>query len=274
MVTKIHKPSKFARFVLYPLAFLAFLFIFFIVLTYANGYRIDRKDGKLVLQKTGIMIVATRPGEAQIVLNGKNTNKLTTFPFLPVKINNLLPTTYKLELVREGFRKWENNVKVQSNYVTWVNYVLLFPNDLKIAKVDPLEGKTVIAQSKNNRYLFVSGTEQNVASYYLFDTNNNNLEKVWPKKTSPTESYLANPVFQSVQFSENNDKLIARVQNGSMNDFVTIDLNGTDGKVVSLNTYYKTTLDRVVPDPLDASFVFGVVGKNLYRLNLNIHPDQ
>jgi hypothetical protein len=232
---------------------------------YASGYRIDRKDGKFVLQKTGMLILSTRPGEAKVSINDKKMSKMTTFPFLPIKINNLLPGSYKVTFAREGYRTWTNSVKVEANLVSWVNYVLLFPKELIFTKVDPLVGKSVLAQSGDRRDLFAVDAANN---FYIYNTGNNNLDKVWPKKNQADIKLSKSDILTS-DFTQNNGKIILKLKSQNAPVFAIMDLNGTEGTLTYLDKYYSQTFERVEADPVDSGYIFVLLKGNLYRLSLN-----
>jgi len=237
MVTgKPHKPTRFTRFVLYPLTTLFFLAILTVVLTLANGYRFTYTDGKVGLTKTGMLIVTTRPLDAAITLNGKLTKHKTSFYLLPTKISSLKPGKYDVVITKKGYRTWQDSLEIKPNMVTWANYILLFAEKLNIAKIDTPAG-SVIAKSENGRHALFANTEGTFALKSL-DTNNLSVRDFWPT-TAPAETWLAAPRVISAEYSPNSELALLRITNGARTEYVVADASANPVKLIHLNTTLK-----------------------------------
>lgn len=86
--------------------YLTFILIFAIatplIILYTAGYRYNLKKNKI--QKTGILILKSRPKEATIYLNEKIQKEKT-----PARIANLLPEDYFVRVEKENFYPWQKN---------------------------------------------------------------------------------------------------------------------------------------------------------------------
>jgi len=234
MVTgKPHKPTKFTRFVLYPIAGVFFFAALTIVLTLANGYRFTYSNGKVGLIKTGMLIVTTRPFDATITMNGKLTKYKTGFYLLATKISALKPGNYDIEIKKAGYRTWRDTLEIKPNMVTWANYILLFAEKLNISKVDAPAGQ-VIAKSENGRHLLFSSKTDKFDLKSL-DSNNISTKEFWPT-TVPTEAWLANPVITSAEYSPNSDLVLLKITNGERTEYVVVDSGANPVKLIHLNT--------------------------------------
>ena len=234
MVTgKPHKPSRFSRFVLYPLGGVVFFVVLTVVLTLANGFRFTYTNGKIGLIKTGMLIVTTRPFDATITLNGKLTKYKSGFYLLATKISDLKPGNYDIEIAKKGYRTWRDTLEIKPNMVTWANYILLFAEKLNISKIDVPTGN-VIAKSENGRHiLFSSSTDK--FSLKSLDSNNLSVKDFWPT-TSPAETWLASPQITSAEFSPSSDFVLLRVANGTRTEYVVSDASANTVKLIHLNT--------------------------------------
>lgn len=143
-----HKPSGRAKVAVYSIVTAVFLVFLSALLMLANGYLPVLKNGKLSLQKTGMIIIAARPLDASIYINGKYKEK-TAFYLLQNKLNNLLPGKYTVRIEKKGYRTWEKTFSVEPGLVSWANYVLMFADKLDIKSITPPAGK-IIATSKNH----------------------------------------------------------------------------------------------------------------------------
>jgi len=114
------------------IAFYTFLSAFFIllpiVLSYALGYKVDYK--KFKIYKTGIIYISSHPAGASVYINGRLNSDIT-----PMKMEDVKPGTYKVEVRREGFYPWERDMDVRPNMVTKADRIILFPIAQEMKKV-------------------------------------------------------------------------------------------------------------------------------------------
>lgn len=233
MVTgKSHKPTRFARFVLYPLAGVFFCIILAVVLTLANGYRFTYTGGKVGLIKTGMLIVTSRPFDASITLNGKLSKYRTGFYLLATKISALKPGDYFVELKKAGYRTWHDTLEIKPNMVTWANYILLFAEKLNITKVEVPVGN-VVGKSDNGRHLLFANTS-GVFTLKSLDTNNLAVRDFWPAVV-PVQPWLTSPKIISAEYSPSSDLALLHVTNGARNEWVVSDASVSPAKLIHLN---------------------------------------
>lgn len=116
------------RAIAYYTALAAFFALLPIVLSYALGYKIDYK--KLKIYKTGIIYVSSHPAGASVYINGRMHSDIT-----PMKMEDVKPGTYKVEVRREGFYPWERDMEVRPNMVTKADRIILFPVAQEMKKV-------------------------------------------------------------------------------------------------------------------------------------------
>ncbi len=117
--------------------YLAFILIFTIItptiVFYTVGYRYNFKKNKI--QKTGILILNSKPKEAKIYLNDRLRKEKT-----PAKITNLLPDEYFIKIEKENFHPWQKKLTVESNLTTFAEDIILFkrslPSEIKISQIN------------------------------------------------------------------------------------------------------------------------------------------
>lgn len=148
------------RRILYLFFILIFLTITPLLILYAAGYKLG---GGFRLQKTGILILNSKPKGAKIYLNDeiqKNTLKKIYSPqnsliTTPAKIKNLLPGEYKVRVEKEGYWPWEKTLYIHSGQSTFAENINLFKNNLPILLNEgPVNS---IKKSPNDEYLFIGG---------------------------------------------------------------------------------------------------------------------
>jgi len=186
-----------------------------------------------------MLIVTTRPFDALISLNGKATKYKTSFHLLPTIVPSLAPGWYDLQISKKGYRTWKDRLEVRPNMVTWVNYVLLFPEKLNISKISTPTGSAITKSKSGRHILFAGGTEK--FELKSADTNNLSVKDFWPT-TAPTEPWLVSPVITTAQYSVNNDKALLRIANEARTEFVVSDAGSNQAKLIHLNNTLKQDL--------------------------------
>lgn len=267
MVTgKTHKPTRFTRLVLYPLTGVLFLVLLSAVLVLATGYRFTFKENKIGLVKTGMLIVTTRPFDAQISINGKLLSRRTGFYLLPTKISSLAPGFYDVQLIKKDYRTWRDNVEIKPNMVTWANYVLLFKEKLNISKVEVPKGSVITASDNGRHALFASTTETfNLSS---LDTGNQSIKNFWPD-ASPLEPWLVKPQIISATYSPSNDRALMKVANAGRVEYVVVDASSNPAKIIHLNSTLKQDFSNAWWDISNNSEMYLETTSGISRANIN-----
>lgn len=117
------------------LIFLAFTLLFLMVaplaLLYATGRTINWQE--LEIQKTGSIIVESKPNNADIFLNNSRPNffidqvlKKNSAPKTDTRITNLNPGNYIVKLSLSGYHQWEKKITITANEVTHIGPIHLF----------------------------------------------------------------------------------------------------------------------------------------------------
>lgn len=153
-----------------------FLYIFFILIfltitpilfLYAAGYKIGSGFN---VQKTGILIIDTKPQNAKIYINGKIQQNLFKKYFsdeesiltTPIKIKGLLPGEYDIRLEVNNYWPWEKKLEIKSGQSTYIEDVSLFKIDLPL-----------IIQSGDHQNFSLSPENK-----YLITDNDNVISKI------------------------------------------------------------------------------------------------
>jgi len=126
------KSDRVIRHVAFFFSLTLYLTLLPIILSYSLGYHIDFH--KFIIYKTGILSLRSTPSGASIYINGKLYPDVT-----PVRIEELRPGTYFIEIKREGLFSWQKELVVRSNMVTRAENILLFPTLQATEKVSDLE---------------------------------------------------------------------------------------------------------------------------------------
>lgn len=115
--------------------FFTFVSLFFLLLpvltVYSLGFRYNPSTHRL--ERLGMISIRTVPDEARVLLNQKLLKQKT-----PVELSDLFPGTYSLAVFFEGYRPWQGKVTVKPNWVTRLESLLLFPEEVQTLPVTDL----------------------------------------------------------------------------------------------------------------------------------------
>lgn len=108
-----------------------FLLLLFTVFTpslvlYSQGYRIDWKAKRIA--QIGAFYFKATPSRANILINEKLL-KTTDFFFGSALLGNLLPGSYQVQIVKEGYQPWSKQLEIKEKEVTDAKNIILFPQN-------------------------------------------------------------------------------------------------------------------------------------------------
>ncbi len=138
---------------LFYLSVIIFLIGLPVILSFALGYKFDRRTFKFT--KTGLLALKTQPSGASVYLDEKSLDLKT-----PASVTELLPGRYRLRLELEKHYPWFNEVNVDAGKVTRLEKIILFPL------------RPNIKQLNAERLFFFWVDEERAAIYYVNSEDN------------------------------------------------------------------------------------------------------
>jgi hypothetical protein len=239
------------------------------LLALANGYKPFYGNGKISFQKTGMIIANSKPQGADVYINAKYTGSKTSYPFLSVRITSLKPGAHQLKIQKTGYKTWEKLVEVRANFVTWANYVLLFPEKLDPQPITDIKSMSVLDNSKNNRYYVMSSINtKNQTELYLYDVSTNTKKLVWPISKTPIEPWLVNPQITKTEISPDNNKLLVWAKKDNSTGVAVLDLSNQDNGFIYQIDQNKNIYQKILWNPKNSSELIALSGKSLSRISL------
>jgi len=169
----VNNGDRIKRAIAFYISVLLFFVTLPILLSYSLGYRIDLNA--LKLYKTGIIFINSKPAGAAIYVNGELFDGIT-----PAQIEELKPGAYKVQVKRQGFYPWEEELVVRPNMVTKADGIILFPVMKEMNVISPQPVADFAVSDRNNIYYL---TEHGL---YRSDPDGANRKKLsgyssWPK---------------------------------------------------------------------------------------------
>ncbi|HTK60564.1 MAG TPA: PEGA domain-containing protein [Candidatus Baltobacteraceae bacterium] len=161
-----------------------FIAAFFIVapaiILSTAGYRYNFSRQRF--ERTGVMLVETRPEGASVALNGEPQK-----PETPARLQKLSPGPYAVRVEKPGYRAWEKTVTVQSRETTFLNEISLFRETAPtmLAEAGRTSGETF---SYDARYAAAFTTTRSGSELAIVDLRNGS--ETHPYRTSAEASAL------------------------------------------------------------------------------------
>lgn len=192
------------RKILYIFFILLFIIITPIVSLYAAGYKLS---GGLKIQKTGILIINSKPEGAQILINGEiqqnffkkiissDKGYITT----PAKIKNLSPEEYEIELKMNNYLSWKKKLTINSGQSTFAEDINLFKDNLPFLISSPKDPQIII--SPNNKKIITINNEKKI-----------NALDIESEKETMLNTELETLEGVNIQWSQNSKKIILNNQ--------------------------------------------------------------
>lgn len=225
------------------------IIIFFVIITpiillYAQGFRYDFKQNKLI--KVGLLYIETTPKTSSIYLNDKLIKKNT-----PVRLNNLIPGEYNLKVEKDGYFDWEKNVKIEPESASIYNDIILFKNNKNIQKLSDDNIKLINSSPDLKKIIYLIN-DQNLNTLKLFNTNSGNTETV--KTILPAN-------IDNIIWSADSKKILIRT---SDEKYFVYDIG--NNQFTRLSDIFENLLSNVKWSD-DVSFIYAVSNNKLYKIN-------
>lgn len=172
--TRFTRPVRLALLITFVAAF---FIISPIVILYAAGFHYDWQNG--FLRETGGMSIDILPTKTTVYIDGLPLNET-----LPIRLKNITPKNYHIELHAVGYYNWEKDIMVYPRQTTYLKDITL----LKQSKPKTIASGTIssLSISEDGRYIIFSKPENNLQAFFLYDQKTNQVSAIIKLTTSST----------------------------------------------------------------------------------------
>lgn len=256
-----HSPLKIFGFFLVVLLFAAASFV---LINLAKGYKFEFRGFDLDLTKTGMIIFSSRPADANVTFDGKIVKKKSGSSFFPSKITGLLDGEYVLRLEKSGYIPWEKKLKVDNEFVTWVDYIILFPEkakrDLLIEDGKILEAKT---SPDLKKIAYVYENKEKGQELWYFDSLNLNKTYLFSNKEDSKNIEISD-----INWSSDASKVLFKQKKEDKTDLIAVNTRDI-ANPVNITSVFKMEFSNLVWSPTDSNELFWIKDTSLYKINLS-----
>lgn len=199
-----------------------------VILVYDTyGYGINTKTGDIV--QNGLLFVDSKPGGADIYLNGRSQNSTTAARLI------LPAANYTLQIRKSGYRDWQRTFTLTEHSVDRYIYPFLFPTNLLPKTIKTYDGSPgLVSQSPDKRWLLVqTATGSPTISFDEYDTAD---LKQPPKSLALPGSLLTNPgkpgdSLTEIEWSSDNVHVLLQHNYSGGSEFIIINRQSPAGSI-------------------------------------------
>lgn len=182
-----------------------------ILVAFGRGYSYNFQTHRVV--RNGLLIMGSKPGGADVAVNGKARHKT------PTRIT-LGTGSYQVTASKAGYVTWHKVVQIVASEVTFAQYILLIPTHLTTHKSVTVAGTMVPVQSPDQTQLAYV-TDAAGDDLAVVGTGGGTQRKIW--QSSPPTGNPSAPAGQITAASWSDDDshlLVITVSNGQPTDWV------------------------------------------------------
>ena len=232
------------RRILYSLFIIAFFLSAPPLVLYTAGFRYDFEYGRVV--ETGSLVVRSGPKKASILLNGQIHDEVS-----PTIINDLLPGKINLQISKEGYHSWQQNIEIFPRTTTFEENIKLYPKTIP---------QTVINQDALN-YWWNNDQDKFV---YLNSDNQVRLYNFLNQTDTLIVNLGADNLINLIWSPKNDSFILSYGQNQNLKHFL-VKTNPT-AAFVDLEKNIGLELTAVKWDPKNSDTVYALHKNGLYRI--------
>jgi hypothetical protein len=257
------KQSLKFRLIVYPLLGVIFaIFAYFIAIS-AMGYKVSYINGKIKKERTGAIILSSRPGDAQILINNlKYTSKTPMFSFLTVQIGSLKPADYNVKIVKAGYETWDGAFRVYSGMVTWGTQILLLPQkrDAVAYNMSPTIESQLVSADKTKMIIVTSDATNSAMAVWQINTTSKNRQNLFEKRLAAGEQY------RPIQYSSDNQRILFEHTLAEKKTYVVYEAVQNPASWEITNTF-KSDFDSYLFNPRNHEEIITTRTGDMFRLN-------
>ncbi len=228
----------------YVLMAIAIAFATVILVYMGSGFYVDKQTGSLI--QNGQVLVNSDPEGAQVYLNDKQQRTKTSGKLV-------LPSgSYSLQLKKDGYRDWSQQVALEGGRVQRLDYARLIPTDLKPSIAQTFASAPAdISQSPDRRWFIFTFADQ-PGILYTYDLNRPEQAAI---PITIDKTLYSDPAkigtFYTTEWSDDNKNILIENRfNGVVQDYFLV--NQTDASQIKNLTKF-----------------YGVVGANISLVERN-----
>lgn len=256
-------PSLLVRLTVYPVIATIFVAVALFMTLLSFGYSISYEDGKIVTTKTGIIIIASSPGDAEVYLNGELHRKRTpALPFINLKLNRLPAGDYNIKISKEDYVTWKGKVTVNPGFVSWLDYVYLIPLEKEDQPFNFPANVNKMISSQDKELLLASVIDEDLAIQTVWSVNTATKSRNKMLEIDLEKRNKIDPV--SVSYS--NERFLYKEKIDEVINLKVQEISAS-GQSWNITNQFGFDFDSITFSPYSHNELYGLRDGNLYKIN-------
>jgi len=209
-----NKKLPFRQIFIYVVMTVAVFVVVSLVTLFMLGYRIDANNRNI--EQYAFLQFSSIPSGATVsvdgAITGGNTPSKTSVP----------AGKHAVVMWRSGYEKWEKTVNLKQGTLTWLNYTLLIPKDLKVQPIaDYALLYSSLASPKGN-YILIQPSA-GIAKFDLVDLSSDTIKTT--SLTLPASLYtpVTGSAFKLEKWSDNERYALVSYKYGNKQEWLLVD---------------------------------------------------
>jgi hypothetical protein len=246
----------------YIALFVFFLIVAYVAINFVKGKRFDWQTRSWT--PNGMIIFASKPSNANLIINGKIVKHKSGSSVFPKKLNIFTPGTYEIRVSRDGYKDWVKKFEINPSSLHWAHYIWLIKEDINYRELfGDINVVEVFQYGESSKVILATKDEETQFNkYYLADLNDR-------KKKIELPTY-EDDVLNSVMWSASGNKFMAKITNSELVSYKIYQGRNFDD-VTDITDVFKLDFsdDKIEWSQNNENELYYVSNNNLFRLNFD-----
>lgn len=208
-------------------------------------------------------MLATRPGDAKIFLDGKEYDSRSPyFYLLPLRMNRISLGEHSIKIQKDGYETWEGVFMVEPGIVAWANYILLVPEKREAAPYN-FSGdltQTVTSEDRTRILALSKNNESKILSIYEVNTSSRENRRIYEIKLADGEN------IGIADYSESKNRILLEKTKDNVKTQYVIDVNNA-GKEWNIQNLFRLNFGSYSFNPRNENELYVIKDKNLFSID-------
>lgn len=229
----------------------------FVLVAVGKGYGYDFAHNRVVYN--GLIILGSAPQGGDIKINGKTIHHKTPYR------TTLEAGTYDVEVTKTGYRPWSKRLIIPASGLTWAEYILFFPLELKPQPLMPTAPVAALAQTRDRRHIaYVTTTTD--SGVWALSADGRQTTKIYTPKLATVD--LPAETIDSLQWSDDGSHLLMRSVIGPKISYLLVAASA-NGTVTNLTDVFGFNFAALRFNPANWRELYWISPEGLRRVSVD-----
>jgi len=233
-------------------------FIIFFVL----GFRFNAVDGRI--EQYAFLQYASDPSGSAVWVDGQYIGSNT-----PTK-NSIQSGKHDFMMTKTGYKSWNKSLDVKAGIITWLNYVLLVPDQLTVESVRKYESLYDSLASPNNKSVIVQYLA-NEPNFEIVDTNSdsNTVKKITINSTFYSQANVkgVKHTFNVMTWDEGGRYVLIKHAYGNSFEWLVLDTQDAN-RTINASKLFNMNFSSITFSGTSGNTLYALESSDIRKLDL------